>query len=138
PVLNGARLRHRVLWGRSLRVLGALWFGVAVALAAGTAGAAAAPGAGSAAAHGTLSQFSAGSQAAEEEPPTAPAPVRIGGSDPQPSPGTPGWVWWGVGSFAVVLAVGTYRLWRAAATQRGAATKESLPRDVPLGAVDAA
>src|SRR5690606_2853721 len=121
PVLEGARLRRRVPWSRRLRVLGALWLGVAVALglAAGTAVAAAAPGAGTAAAHVASSQLSARSQAAQEEPssPTAPAPVRIGGSDPQPSPGTPGWVWWGVGSFAVALAVGTYRLWGAAATQ---------------------
>src|SRR5690606_24273467 len=53
PVLEAARLQRRVLWGRRLRVLGALWFGVAVALAlaAGTAVAAAAPGAGSTAAH---------------------------------------------------------------------------------------
>jgi hypothetical protein len=37
---------------------------------------------------------------------------RVGGSDPAPTPGKPGWVWWVAGAFMVMLGAGVFRMWR--------------------------
>jgi hypothetical protein len=38
---------------------------------------------------------------------------RVGGSEPAPPRGKPGWVWWVAGAFVVMLGVGGFRLWRS-------------------------
>jgi hypothetical protein len=58
----------------------------------------------------------AGSAPADEGPATRPdIDRRMGGSEPEPGRGKPGWVWWAFAAVGIILVVGVLRLWRATA-----------------------